>query len=850
VRRLARLVLILPLLLVGCGSDSTGGAPGSGGKGGKGNEPDAGMSGGESNGGASGFTSSGGGRLGGGGSGAMSMGGQSGAGAGPTEAGTTDSATGGGGTGGAEGDAASGGASEDAGSCPKGSSRVGGKCLKDNSEKCADGTDCASGNCVGGACCKVACDSPAACQQLDGTVCQNGDTCVYGQKATGTIDPGCDTSDKCTKQATCFNGACVAGDPVDCSDTDACTIDTCDKASGCVHTGIDIAKPGNACDDNNACTTDTCDTKLGCQHVNSNGVKAGCNDNNPCTTDVCAGGLCVSTPMDCSSKTDQCHTGVCSAGACVAQPANVNAACTQGLDACAAGGKCSAAGVCTSTGNACGARSTACQPCTTGATCQNGRACTCATVVPPDMIVGGVCVANTDDCATNPCGPQATGCTDPTPNGSKKNDFVCTCAAGYAQVAPGAACTDVNECAAAANPCVTGACVNTQGSYDCTCASPLLKIQTGTGPQCACNLGGTYALVANTTVKYAAVKNGVTQIIEASPDAGLVGVAWALRYNTVDPAKGTVTMRTVACGGTTPDLCDTFLGRAHAQYQPNQVWGQPPMVAAYPTITTSLSGVVPSGAYTEPTTYATTGIALDNPAGAWPACTDCVGRAVGTQCTCGGSPVTVTNRAQWLNNPDGLGHLGATTIGVPNGGVLTTAATNAPPLNYTEPSLCPRLTNGTKYDYMEWPGVDTNGAPFFAYQWHVASRLQSAFQVNSTVAGQSISSQCTLTGVMTGPDQGHPKTEARVQGCEVCTGNVLTGACTPVPGGCSPAQVASYDNVSQTQQIVGATFTMAPAPAGVGDLGATLAMTDGQPKIDKINAACALVRAAYPATRQ
>jgi hypothetical protein len=272
------------------------------------------------------------------------------------------------------------------------------------------------------------------------------------------------------------------------------------------------------------------------------------------------------------------------------------------------------------------------------------------------------------------------------------------------------------------------------------------------------------------------------------------------------------------------------------------------MNAQFPAITTPLSGVVPNGTYTEPTLNAVSGIKLDNNAGAWPRCAECVGptHPAGSMCTCpaGGGAFTITNGAQWLNNPDGLGHLGFTTFAVPPGG-LTTASPNPPPYNYPEPSVCPRIANPhASYDYAEFPGVATNGVGFRAYSWHAGSRLQSVFKVDSKVAGQSISNTCGLSGVITGPDNGHAKTEARVQGCEICAG--ATG-CTP-GGACSPAQYDSYDQVDQAQQILSATFTLAPAPAGVGNLGTILAMPDGPAKATAIQNACAVVRTAYPFT--
>ena len=140
--------------------------------------------------------------------------------------------------------------------------------------------------------------------------------------------------------------------------------------------------------------------------------------------------------------------------------------------------------------------------------------------------------------------------------------------------------------------------------------------------------------------------------------------------------------------------------------------------------------------------------------------------------------------------------------------------------------------------------------PFLTYAFHAASRVTAAYTVDSKVTGQSISNQCTLTGVITGPDGGHAKTEARVAGCEVC-GTSPPGAdpnfCSTTNGSaCQPAQIDQYDTVDQNQQISSATFTMAPAPAAVGNLGTILAMSDGAAKATAIQNACAAVRAAYP----
>ncbi|XP_071787762.1 uncharacterized protein [Asterias amurensis] len=59
------------------------------------------------------------------------------------------------------------------------------------------------------------------------------------------------------------------------------------------------------------------------------------------------------------------------------------------------------------------------------------------------------------------CGTGSTGCSQP--NGRK----ICTCAEGYKRSQTGDSCVDRNECEEA-TPC-EGSCVNTEGSYRCSC---------------------------------------------------------------------------------------------------------------------------------------------------------------------------------------------------------------------------------------------------------------------------------------------------------------------------------------------------------------------------------------------
>lgn len=133
---------------------------------------------------------------------------------------------------------------------------------------------------------------------------------------TGVLNTtACEDNNACTQGAACFNGTC--GTAVDCNDGNVCTDDSCNPASGCVHTnnnascndsnacttydtcsnGVCVGGPAPDCGDLNPCTDDSCDPATGCVHTNNT---ASCDDNNPCTqNDYCAAGVCTGTAYGC-----------------------------------------------------------------------------------------------------------------------------------------------------------------------------------------------------------------------------------------------------------------------------------------------------------------------------------------------------------------------------------------------------------------------------------------------------------------------------------------------------------------------------------------------------------------------
>jgi hypothetical protein len=277
---------------------------------------------------------------------------------------------------------------------------------------------------------------------------------------------------------------------ISCDDNNPCTTDSCNNASGCVHTPL----TGTACNDNNACTqTDACQngTCTGGNPVTCNGASgcklAGvckaatgqceyadapdgttCNDGNACTqTDKCNDGSCMGSNAVVCPAPDQCHVaGTCNPanGQC-SNPPNTGAncddnnACTQ-TDKCSAGGACvgSNAVVCTAldqchVAGTCNPVNGQCNnPPNTGAGCDDGDKCTTT----DKCSAGGTCMGSPvvctalDQChVAGTCNPASGQCNNPPNTGADCDD--------------GDLCTTTDKCSAG------GVCV---GSDNVVCPNP------------------------------------------------------------------------------------------------------------------------------------------------------------------------------------------------------------------------------------------------------------------------------------------------------------------------------------------------------------------------------------------
>jgi len=163
-------------------------------------------------------------------------------------------------------------------------------------------------------------DSVVVCPTGGDTTCEHS-VCIPATGACALTptqdDLACDDSSACTEEDVCKSGNCI-GSLLACGDNNACTSDGCDLASGCTHTNLDsgdcdadgklctkpdsclagtcVAGPEVICDDGNACTLESCDPATGtCAATNvSDGLA--CDDGNACTSgDACVAGACKGT---------------------------------------------------------------------------------------------------------------------------------------------------------------------------------------------------------------------------------------------------------------------------------------------------------------------------------------------------------------------------------------------------------------------------------------------------------------------------------------------------------------------------------------------------------------------------
>ncbi len=206
----------------------------------------------------------------------------------------------------------------------------------DNTQ-CADELDCTVDTCSNGGCVHT----------------PNDAFCAFGVCDEDDCPPRtCETQEECTDNVfcngveECVDGMCALGQPVDCNDSDACTMDTCvEMARECTHVTVDadndtfgdMACPAaggvpntdcndlndqvnpDAVDDCNGIDDDcnaTCDDSFQCCRGRSGPCQTSCDAANGTSMtgtqlcgNSCAWGACNPPPEQCNAIDDDCENG-------------------------------------------------------------------------------------------------------------------------------------------------------------------------------------------------------------------------------------------------------------------------------------------------------------------------------------------------------------------------------------------------------------------------------------------------------------------------------------------------------------------------------------------------------------
>jgi len=164
---------------------------------------------------------------------------------------------------------------------------------------------------------------------------------VEQETVSPDIDSGCQGIDECEAElspglctaAACLEGACLL---VAMEDGTPCPVPVCSVSASCL-AGVCIDVPLD-CDDSDPCTLDFCaDTSGICQHVAANNP---CDDGDPCTADDwCVAGECHGLPISCAPG-HECVGGSCECTASCAGQACGETPCGESCGSCDDGFEC------------------------------------------------------------------------------------------------------------------------------------------------------------------------------------------------------------------------------------------------------------------------------------------------------------------------------------------------------------------------------------------------------------------------------------------------------------------------------------------------------------------------------
>lgn len=354
---------------------------------------------------------------------------------------------------------------EPLGPCEAGACNAAGGCevtTADDGKLCIEGTCthvCKSGSCTLGSVGDWDDENPCTVETCDPLTGKIASTDI-----TDTTLP-CEPDSLCLGNGFCVEGKC-AGQPKDCSDGIACSIDTCDPETGCKHT-----KNPTVCDDGDPCTIDGCDLATDCTATGANDGTA-CDDGKDCTKDdACeADGECEGTPIcSCESDTDcdqsdLCEPQICSNKLCIVDAA-AKVKCSDALGTYCQAQVCNpTSGVCEGKAKNEGKDCDDGDPCSTASKCASGS---CAPTATKDCNDTNAC---TNDACVGGSGcvfePNTASCDDG--DACTSNDACNTgaCTGALKDCADGVDCT-VDACDAK-----TGKCSNTPADLGCSDNNP------------------------------------------------------------------------------------------------------------------------------------------------------------------------------------------------------------------------------------------------------------------------------------------------------------------------------------------------------------------------------------------
>jgi hypothetical protein len=357
-----------------------------------------------------------------------------------------------------------------------------------NGVACSSATDCISGFCVDGVCCKSDC-SHDACRACNLT--SSLGTCAFipvgGVPAAGHVACGPDAKSTCNRDGTCDGaGAChlwatgtVCGTGSCNSGTNMVTsAPTCDGKGAC-KSGATITCAPYVCKDTVSCwpsctTVAQCASPNSCT-ANSCGLKVNgsiCGGDGECSSQFCTDGHCCN--MRCSGQCQACDLGGSNNGMCLTvtsgQPHGSRPMCngTNVSNNVCAGqcdgtyvGKCDYAGSSTTCLSPSCADSTDEQP---AETCDGNGTCTPQAVVSCGLLV----------CRGTACLKSCTNAFNDCSGGN--NDYCCSttdCQLGqcYPRIPRNSSCTHSYECATSCC-CNAGSGVQCVSAGFCTCITP------------------------------------------------------------------------------------------------------------------------------------------------------------------------------------------------------------------------------------------------------------------------------------------------------------------------------------------------------------------------------------------